>query len=339
MARGDGSRRGSSPPFAENGGEPPPRSRLIVFYIVLAALTAIVVTSVISKGKGETAQPPIAGGYDAIGMNPCLGKPSTPPPGRPLPPTAPVQPQPAGPSFDVKQSGRFVNFSNVQGTFTGKLKLEGENKAGPHRLHGDVHCVNGDSATFEGTASPGQKGRIAGTLAGRALTADLKRDPPDPGASKPRVPGSIDGPYRTSPRSTCLGGDFDLEEPDPCTGYERKSRTSASSPTRPRRERSPVTCTAPAAGGRGSGRSLSTATSTTFRLTPLDPAKPVGVDRAGKPSLSTPSGLAPAGRNSPRPSSAKSSGCPRRFLHRGRRGHARRAAVRHRSRSGSGSRG
>ena len=42
------------------------------------------------------------------------------------------------------------------------------------------------------------------------MTADLKRDPPEPGAAKPRAPGSIAGIYKLSPRSTCFGGKFEL---------------------------------------------------------------------------------------------------------------------------------
>ena len=88
----------------------------------------------------------------------------------------------SGPSFDVKQSGQFVNLSNTQGTVGGKLRLEESSSAsGRGRCQGDVDCVNGKTLDFDGTATPGDKGEIAGALAGEQIVADLKRDPPDPG--------------------------------------------------------------------------------------------------------------------------------------------------------------
>ena len=109
--------------------------RLAVFYVVLAVIVAAVVIVVIDEGKDEKAQPSIAGGYDTAGPNACLGK-AAPPTGAPLPATAPTQPAPAGPAFDVKQSGQFVNLSNIQGTLGGKLRLHTESSAErppPHR--------------------------------------------------------------------------------------------------------------------------------------------------------------------------------------------------------------
>src|SRR5206468_2647491 len=52
---------------------------------------------------------------------------------------------------------------------------------------------------------------LTGTLGGAPLTAVLKRDPPDPGASNPRVPPAIDGIYAISPRSICFGGSIVLK--------------------------------------------------------------------------------------------------------------------------------
>ena len=184
--------------------------RLIVFYVILAVITTAGVIYVIGKGTDEKAQPRIAGGYDAAAPTPCLGK--TPPPtGAPLPATAPGQPAAAGPSFDVKQSGQFVNFSNVQNTLGGKLRLhttKGPN--GGHLLTGTVNCVNGKDAKFRGYAAPRPAGSITGTLGGVALAASLKRDPPDPGTPKARVPGSVAAVYKLSPRSTCFGGLMEL---------------------------------------------------------------------------------------------------------------------------------
>ena len=44
------------------------------------------------------------------------------------------------------------------------------------------------------------------------LRAELKRDPPPPGALRPRPPPSIAGKYKLAPRSDCLGGAFELEK-------------------------------------------------------------------------------------------------------------------------------
>ena len=125
----------------------------MVFYVLLALVTAVVATVVLTKGGDEQAQPSIAGGYDVAGENDCLGGGAPAAVGRPLPKTAPAQPQAAGPSFDVKQSGVFVNISNTQGTLSGKLRLEpAANDQATRGLHGDVGCVDGTEARFEGTA-------------------------------------------------------------------------------------------------------------------------------------------------------------------------------------------
>src|SRR3954447_6247858 len=107
--------------------------RLALYYAFLAAAVAVVAIIVVGKGEDKKAQPSIAGGYDAAAPNACLGAPPAPAKGRPLPPTpprggprpppAPPQPLVGGPSFDVKQSGQFVNLSNTQGTLGGTLRL------------------------------------------------------------------------------------------------------------------------------------------------------------------------------------------------------------------------
>ena len=107
--------------------QPASRGRMTLYYAVLALITAAVAAVVISAGHDEKARPSIAGGYDARGPVPCLG-----------------------PSFDVKQSGEFVNFTNNQSTLSGRLRLKGGGK-----LTGDVDCVNGKSAHFTGIASAG----------------------------------------------------------------------------------------------------------------------------------------------------------------------------------------
>ena len=69
---------------------------------------------VIDQGSSEKAQPAIAGGYCSRAAGPCLGPVPKPVGGAPLPPTAPTQLAPPGPSFNVNQSGQFVNLTNSQ---------------------------------------------------------------------------------------------------------------------------------------------------------------------------------------------------------------------------------
>ena len=141
---------------ASLGGTAKP-TRLIVFYIVLGLLTAAVAIVVIAKGKDEKPQPPIAGGYDATVANSCLGEMST---AKKVvyPSTAPAQAPPAGPSFDVKQSGQFVNLSNTQGTLGAKLRLEG----GPRRPRASSPATSAASTAskqpLDATRHAGQQG-------------------------------------------------------------------------------------------------------------------------------------------------------------------------------------
>src|SRR5947209_5283725 len=76
-------------------GSPGSPSRLfvIVYYAVLAIFTAVVVVIAVTAGSSKHAQPAIAGGYDVTSRSACLG-----------------------PTFDLAQSGRFVDVSNVAGT-------------------------------------------------------------------------------------------------------------------------------------------------------------------------------------------------------------------------------
>ena len=159
----------------------PPKGRLTVFYVVLAVATAITAFLVIDAGKDKEGQPSIVGGYDTTGAAmACLG-----------------------PQFDVKQSGQFINLDNAKSTLSGKLKWKDGS------LTGSVNCLEGGEQEIQGKVADGV---ISGTLGGQPLAAELKRDAPDPGAAKPRAPQGIAGPYRTTPRSTCLGGRFELEK-------------------------------------------------------------------------------------------------------------------------------
>ena len=93
--------------------------RLITFYAILAVIGVAVVVFVVSKGGNEKAQPAIAGGYAASAASPCIGPVPKPAGGIPLPATAPTQAAATGPSFNVLQSGQFVNFTNNQNTLGG----------------------------------------------------------------------------------------------------------------------------------------------------------------------------------------------------------------------------
>jgi Kef-type K+ transport system membrane component KefB len=270
---------------------------MALYYVALAVITAVVAVIVISAGKDEKAQKTIAGGYDAAGPVACLGAPPPKPTGAPLPPSAPTQPPVPGPSFDVKQSGEFVNFSNTQNTLGAKLRLEGGKGNAPRKLSGAVSCVNGKTAKFTGTATPGGKGTIQGTLGGVPVMANLRRDPPDAGTPKPRAPGNIAGIYKLSPRSVCLGGSVELTGSGPKYAVEGKAGElgKVAYDNKTGLLTGDLECNR---GGRARfkanavDRNLNNATAI-----PLDVAMPVpGTDAGGgKPALTTPAGLSPAG--------------------------------------------
>ena len=178
--------------------------RLITFYVILAVIGVAVVVFVVSKGGNEKAQPSIAGGYVATAANPCIGPAPKPAGGIPLPPTAPTQVAATGPSFNILQSGQFVNFTNNQNTLGGKLRLDAKTLPGnSHRLTGSVNCVSGGrSLALDAIATPGAKSSIVGTLGGLPFAATFKSAPPPPGAAAPRTPKNIQGTFALSPGST-----------------------------------------------------------------------------------------------------------------------------------------
>jgi Kef-type K+ transport system membrane component KefB len=275
---------------------PASKGRMTIYYVVLAVITAVVAVVVLSAGKDEKAQPSIAGGYDATGPAACLGAPPPPATGAPLPASAPTQPAVLGPSFDVKQSGQFVNLSNTQGTLGAKLRLQSG------KLTGDVSCVNGKTAHFTGTAVAGAKGAITGTLGGVPVTANLRRDPPDPGTPKPRAPASIAGLYKLSPRSTCFGGGLELDGSG--SGYTAVAKTGDLGPLKYNDRTGLLTGDIACRRG-GHARFKATAVDRNLNnatVIPLDPAKPVKPAPGAPPAkplphppLTTPSGLPPSG--------------------------------------------
>jgi Kef-type K+ transport system membrane component KefB len=275
---------------------PASKGRMTIYYVALALITAVVAVLVISAGKDEKAQPTIAGGYDATGPAACLGAPPPKPTGAPLPATAPTQPAVTGPSFDVKQSGEFVNFSNTQSTLSGKLRLKGG------ELTGDVSCVNGKTEHFTGTAVSGSKGAITGVLGGAPVTANLRRDPPDPGTPKPRAPGNLAGPYKLSPRSTCFGGTLELDGSG--SSYTAIAKTGDLGKLKYNNQTGLLTGDLACKRG-GHARVKGNAVDRNINnvtVIPLDVATPVPpppgaapAAPAAKPAMTTPSGLSPAG--------------------------------------------
>jgi Kef-type K+ transport system membrane component KefB len=208
-------------------GAPPRGRRIFAFYAVLALLTAACVTVVIVVGSDESAQPEIAGGYHVEAGAGCLGA-----------------------DFDVKQSGQFVSLDNAQGDLGGALRFkDGE-------LTGQVECVDGRSARIEARV---RDQRIAGRLGDGEVDAVLERDPPAPGAQKPRAPNDIAGEYLLAPESLCLGGKVELEGEAPRYELHAGDRTAGELDYRDGLIEGTVSCKAGGTGtleGRAVDRSL-----------------------------------------------------------------------------------
>jgi K+:H+ antiporter len=154
--------------------------RLAVHYAVLALVTAGVAIFVFTSGASKHAQKQIAGGYDVSTATACLGA-----------------------KIELAQSGQFVTISNAESTLSGKLKWVNG------RLSGTVHCVRGATAHIDARAV---NGVLAGTLGGLPVSAELERDPPEPGAPKPLAPSSVSGEYQFAPSSACLGSKMKLTQ-------------------------------------------------------------------------------------------------------------------------------
>ena len=273
-------------------------SRLIGFYVILAAITVAVVIVVIDKGRNEKPQPAIAGGYVSAVAAPCIGPVPKPVGGLPLPPTAPTQLPATGPSFNVLQSGQFVNFTNNQSTLGGKLRLDEKTlPSGGHRLTGNVECVSGGgSVKLDAVAIPGAKGSITGTLGGLPFTAALKSAPPAAGAAAPRTPTNVQGTYALSPSSTCFGSKFTLDGTGSVAALSAASKPLGT-----------VKYSSKTGGLAGDvkcikgGTARITATANDLQLQnvtviPLNLATPVASKvQTAKPALTTPSGLPPSG--------------------------------------------
>ena len=157
--------------------------RLAVHYTLLALVTAGVLAFVFASGASKHAQPQIAGGYDVSGGSEalaCLGQ-----------------------KLELAQSGRYVTVSNAQSTVGGALTFVGG------RLSGAVHCTGGHAMRIDAHVDGGV---LAGTLGGVPVSAQLKRDPPEPGAPKQLAPSSVAGEYALAPSSACLGSKIKLSQ-------------------------------------------------------------------------------------------------------------------------------
>ena len=163
----------------EDQPEPPPPSRVAVYYTLLGLVTTAVVVAVLVAGGGKHAEATVAGGYDVSAGTGCLGAKAI-----------------------LIQSGQFVTLANTQGTLAGELTL----KRG--LLTGTVNCVHRARARIRARFV---NGVLVGTIGASPLAAQLKRDPPIPGAPQPRVPGSIAGIYQLTPTSSCLGTSITLK--------------------------------------------------------------------------------------------------------------------------------
>jgi Kef-type K+ transport system membrane component KefB len=271
--------------------------RLVVFYVILAAITVGVVIYVVNQGKDEKAQPAIAGVYQSAALNSCIGPAPKPVGGAPLPATAPTQVPAPGPTFNVLQSGQFINFTNNQQTLGGKLRLHNEALAnGGKHLTGDVECVNGGSKPINAIVVPGAKASITGTLGGAPFAATFKSDPPAAGAPAPRTPVNLKGTYTTSPTSTCLGGKFALSGSAPTYGVSWKGvplgKVTYSDTTGS--VAGDIAC---ARGGTARITAIANDRNlTNVTIIPLQVGTPVpSTASLPKPALTTPSGLSPAG--------------------------------------------
>ena len=269
---------------------------MVVFYVMLAAVTAAVVIVVIHKGHNEKAQPVIAGGYTATSAAACIGPVPKPAGGIPLPATAPAQAAAAGPAFNLVQSGQYVSVTNNQNTLGGQLRMYPQTLAGgARRLSGTIDCLAGPSEHLNATITPGPTAAIAGTLGGHEFGAALKRSPPDPGAAAPRTPTGVGGMYTTTPRSTCLGGTYNLHGSGPYTlvAYGKTLGTVTYS-SKTGAVFGDVACL------RGGHARLTAVANDlqlqTMQVIPLDVATPTPTTASlPKPVLTTPSGLGPAG--------------------------------------------
>lgn len=125
-------------------------TRLIVGYVAVAAFLVAAVAVSVWVGRGEEAQPGIAGFYTSDSA--CLGE-----------------------RFKLAQSGQFLDLGDGIG---GKLRLE------HGRLTGSVDCAGGGSERVDlAVSGEGEEARLAGTVGGERAEAVFAEELPEPGTS------------------------------------------------------------------------------------------------------------------------------------------------------------
>ncbi len=156
-----------------------PQRRIISFYALIAVVVAAGVGISIHLGSDEEPPPAIAGGYALAEQHPCLGS-----------------------SFELQQSGQFVNIGNTEDSLSGRLTFEDE------ELDGDVKCLDGSDGALRAVVNGGD---IGGSVAGESFEAKFDTEPPTPGNQPALPPNSIAGEYKLAPASECMGSALELE--------------------------------------------------------------------------------------------------------------------------------
>ena len=230
--------------------------------------------------------------------------------GIPLPATAPTQVPASGPSFNVLQSGQFVNFTNNQNTLGGQLRLNETTLAnGGHRLTGDV-----TACPAEGRSTSTRSPRQAPRLRSREPSAASRSTPASPALRRLRARprrGRREHPGHVRP---VPGLDLLRKQVlDPRHGRRRSALLVRRQATRAghllEQERRRVRRREVRQGRR---RAI-TATANDLQLQkvtviPLNVATPVpSTASQAKPALTTPSGLSPAGEKFTATKSAQTS--------------------------------
>ena len=163
-----------------DSAEPVSGRRILILYVVLGLALAGVFIFVAGRGHTKHAQPSIAGGYEVTETAACVG-----------------------PQIEFVQSGRFVSLTDAKSSVGGKLTFKGA------RLTGSVRCRYGGTRELIAHA---RRGGVSGTIGRARFAANLRRDPPDPGAPKPLVPASVSGEYQVLPASECFGSKIELSQ-------------------------------------------------------------------------------------------------------------------------------
>ena len=186
--------RSSSPARPDRLAPAMANARLPLYYVVARRVVAVVVTV-----RARPAGRGVAAARDR----------------RRLPRRA--SPACLGSDFDVKQSGH-SSPSTAPTASGGALRFE------HGRLTGDVTCVDGRQAPLDARVrrrhrrAPRRRSACAPTLV---------RDPPAPGAQKPRVPAGIGGDYTLAPSRSASAASWTLTGTPRATRSRRASATPA----------------------------------------------------------------------------------------------------------------